>query len=66
MNGIGFQMTDSTALDEAIEGIADSYWRIMHIAVAARDVDTIFDTAISLKAIEETRINMKKRIESGV
>jgi hypothetical protein len=58
-------MTDvnTVDVDQAIDEMAEPYWNTLNAAVAGRDIDTIFDTAITLKSLEATRVQVKESLK---
>lgn len=55
-------MTDITKVDQAIDEMAEPYWDTLKVAIVSRDIETIFDTAITLKSLEATRIQVKESL----
>jgi phenylalanine-4-hydroxylase len=51
-------------VDEAVDAIARIYWQDIVQGVADRDIDKIYQAAISLKATESTRAQMKEKFEN--
>ena len=50
-------------VDQAVDAIARIYWQDIIQGVVDRDVDKVYDAAISLKATESTRAQMKEKFE---
>jgi phenylalanine-4-hydroxylase len=51
-------------VDEAVDAIARIYWQDIVQGVADRNIDKIYQAAISLKATESTRAQMKEKFEN--
>ena len=51
-------------VDEAVDAIARIYWQDIVQGVADRDIDKIYQAAISLKATESARAQMKEKFEN--
>lgn len=54
-------MTQQATVDEAVDAIGDMYWDTFYRAVERKDVDAIYDAAITLKALEAARKSMKDK-----
>ena len=50
-------------VDHAVDDMAGDLWKKITIAMINRDVDLLYDTAISLKALEKTRVEVKKQLK---
>ena len=50
-------------VDNAVDDIASDYWKKITIAMINNDVDLLYDTAIALKALEEARKSVKKKLK---
>ncbi len=50
-------------VDQAVDAIARIYWQDIIQGVVDRDVDKVYDAAISLKVTESTRKTMKEKFE---
>lgn len=50
-------------VDHAVDDMANQYWKKITIAMINSDVDLLYDTAISLKALEEARVSVKKKLK---
>jgi hypothetical protein len=50
-------------VDDAVNDMADEFWKKITIAMINHDVDLLYDSAISLKALEEARKSVKKKIK---
>jgi hypothetical protein len=50
-------------VDEAVDAVARIYWQDIIQGVADRDIDKVYDAAISLKATQATRVKMKALFE---
>jgi hypothetical protein len=50
-------------VDEAVDAVARIYWQDIIQGVVDRDIDRVYDAAISLKATQSTREKMKAIFE---
>jgi hypothetical protein len=50
-------------VDNAVDDMAGEFWKKITIAMINNDVDLLYDTAISLKALEEARKSVKKQLK---
>jgi hypothetical protein len=50
-------------VDDAVDEIASQYWKKITIAMINSDVDLLYDTAISLKALEQAKTSVKKQLK---
>jgi hypothetical protein len=50
-------------VDNAVDDMAGDLWKKITIAMINNDVDLLYDTAISLKALEEARVAVKKKLK---
>lgn len=50
-------------VDDAVDDMAKQYWNNITKAMINRDVDLLYDTAIALKALEEARKSVKKKLK---
>ena len=50
-------------VDHAVDDMASDFWKKITIAMINNDVDLLYDTAISLKALEEARKSVKKKLK---
>lgn len=50
-------------VDHAVDDMASQYWKKITIAMINGDVDLLYDTAIALKALEEARKSVKKKLK---
>lgn len=50
-------------VDDAVDDIAGDYWKKITIAMINHDVDLLYDTAISLKALEKARKEVKTKLK---
>jgi hypothetical protein len=50
-------------VDAAVDDIANKHWKNITTAMLSRDVDLLYDNAISLKALEEARKDVKKKLK---
>jgi hypothetical protein len=50
-------------VDDAVDDMAGDLWKKITIAMINHDVDLLYDTAISLKALEEARKSVKKKLK---
>lgn len=55
---------NESKLDYVIDDTGEEFWKELLSAVIARDVTRVFDTAISLKALEEARAKLKKQLKA--
>lgn len=56
-------MSEDITVDEAVDAIGKIYWDEFYSAVESKDVDAIYEAAITLKALESTRKTMKEKFE---
>jgi hypothetical protein len=50
-------------VDDAVDEMASQYWKKITIAMINSDVDLLYDTAISLKALEQAKTSVKKQLK---
>jgi hypothetical protein len=50
-------------VDDAVDDMAGDLWKKITVAMINNDVDLLYDTAISLKALEEARKSVKKKLK---
>jgi hypothetical protein len=50
-------------VDNADDDMAGDLWKKITISMINNDVDLLYDTAISLKALEEARKSVKKKLK---
>lgn len=50
-------------VDDAVDDMANQYWKKITIAMINSDVDLLYDTAIALKALEGARASVKKKLK---
>lgn len=50
-------------VDDAVDDMAKEYWRNITNAMINKDVNLLYDTAIALKALEEARKSVKKKLK---
>lgn len=50
-------------VDNAVDDMANQYWKKITIAMINNDVDLLYDNAIALKALEEARKSVKKKLK---
>lgn len=50
-------------VDAAVDDIANQHWKNITIAMLSHNVDLLYDNAISLKALEEARKSVKKKLK---
>jgi hypothetical protein len=50
-------------VDHAVDDMAGDLWKKITISMINNDVDLLYDTAISLKALEEARKSVKKKLK---
>jgi len=50
-------------VDAAVDDIANQHWKNITTAMLTRNVDLLYDNAISLKALEEARKSVKKKLK---
>lgn len=50
-------------VDHAVDDMASAYWKKITMAIINSDVDLLYDTAIALKALEEARVSVKKKLK---
>ena len=58
-------MSMDLTVDEAVDAIGKIYWNDLYKAVESKDVDAIYDAAITLKALQTTRATMKEKFGEG-
>lgn len=51
------------SVDDAVDDMAKEYWKNITNAMINRDVNLLYDTAIALKALEEARKSVKKKLK---
>lgn len=51
------------SVDDAVDDMAKDFWKKIATAMIIKDVDLLYDTAISLKALEEARKSAKKKLK---
>jgi hypothetical protein len=50
-------------VDDAVNDMANQYWKNITVSMINRDIDLLYDSAISLKALEEARVSVKKKLK---
>jgi hypothetical protein len=50
-------------VDAAIDDFASQHWKNITTAILTRNVDMLYENAISLKALEKTRESVKKELK---
>jgi ribosomal protein L16/L10AE len=50
-------------VDDAVDDMANQYWKNITVSMINRDIDLLYDSAISLKALEEARVSVKKKLK---
>jgi hypothetical protein len=50
-------------VDDAVDDMANQYWKNITVSMINRDIDLLYDSAISLKALEEARISVKNKLK---
>jgi hypothetical protein len=50
-------------VDDAVDDMANQYWKNITFSMINRDIDLLYNSAISLKALEEARASVKKKLK---
>ena len=50
-------------VDHAVDDMAGDLWKKITIAMINSDVNLLYDTAIALKALEQARVSVKKKLK---
>lgn len=50
-------------VDAAVDDFSSHHWKNITTAILTRNVDLLYDNAISLKALEKTRESVKKKLK---
>ena len=50
-------------VDHAVDDMAGDLWKKITIAMINSDVNLLYDTAITLKALEQARVSVKKKLK---